>query len=89
MTTGPTTGTGPDAVEANGRQTSGRANDNGAAPLLTQAEVARRWRMSGRTLERWRAESCGPVWIRIGGRILYRLEDILAYEDRQRSDRGR
>ena len=59
------------------------------ARLVTQAELARRWRMSGRTLERWRAERYGPLWIRIGGRILYRLEDILAYEDRQRSDRVR
>lgn len=64
-------------------------SDDGTAGHLTQAELARRWRMSGRTLERWRAERYGPAWIRIGGRILYRLEDILTYEDRQRSDRGR
>ncbi len=48
--------------------------------LLTTREVAVRWRMSGRTLERWRAQGQGPAWLAIGGRILYPLEDIQTYE---------
>ena len=43
---------------------------------LHQVELARRWRMSPRTLERWRWLGLGPQHIKIGGRMIYRLEDI-------------
>jgi hypothetical protein len=46
---------------------------------LTQAELARRWRKSERTLERWRLRGQGPAHLRIGG-VLYRLSDIEEYE---------
>jgi len=48
--------------------------------LLAERELAARWRKSLRTLQRWRAEGYGPAHLRIGGSILYRLEDILAFE---------
>ena len=51
---------------------------------LTQAELARRWRMSPRTLERWRWLRQGPPYLRLG-HILYRLEDVEAYEARART----
>ena len=47
---------------------------------LTQIELARRWRMSPRTLEGWRSLNIGPVYLRIVSRVVYRLEDIEAYE---------
>lgn len=47
---------------------------------FTQTDLARRWRISPRTLERWRWERKGPPWLRVGGRVLYRIEDVLAYE---------
>lgn len=47
---------------------------------LTQRELAQRWRVSGRTLERWRAQLCGPAWVTIGGSIRYRTEDVQAWE---------
>ena len=47
---------------------------------LTPRELAERWRVSGRTLERWRAERYGPGWIWIGGSIRYRYADVLAFE---------
>nr|WP_269434072.1 helix-turn-helix domain-containing protein [Pelagovum pacificum] len=40
--------------------------------------------MTTRTLQRWRAEGFGPRWLRIGGRILYPRDEVLAYERRQR-----
>jgi hypothetical protein len=55
---------------------------------LTQSEVARRWRMSPRTLERWRWLGQGPVYLKLGGRVAYRLEDIEAYERAQAHDAG-
>lgn len=47
---------------------------------LTERELARRWRHSQRTLQRWRAEGKGVTSLRIGRRIVYRLEDVLRFE---------
>lgn len=47
---------------------------------FTQKELARRWTLSHRTLERWRWDDTGPAYMKIGGRIVYRLEDVLSYE---------
>ena len=59
---------------------------------LNQTELAARWSISARTLERWRWTGEGPAFLKIGGRVVYRLEDVLAYEQaRQRrstADRG-
>jgi hypothetical protein len=51
-------------------------------PHLSQSELATRWRMSPRTLERWRFTGEGPQFIKIGGRVVYRLEDVEAFEAR-------
>ena len=50
---------------------------------LTQIDLANRWRMSPRTRERWRFTGEGPQFIKLGGRVIYRLEDIIAFEDLQ------
>jgi transcriptional regulator with XRE-family HTH domain len=47
---------------------------------LSQKELAERWRMSEATLERWRSDRIGPVFLKILGRVLYRLIDIEAFE---------
>jgi predicted site-specific integrase-resolvase len=47
---------------------------------LNQIELADRWRISHRTLERWRWVGEGPAFLKVGGRVLYRLEDVEAYE---------
>lgn len=47
---------------------------------LDQVQLSRRWHLSPRTLERWRWMRHGPRYLRIGGRVLYRLEDVEAYE---------
>ena len=50
---------------------------------LSGKRVARRWAVSHRTLERWRWMGCGPRYLKIGGRVVYRLADIEAYEAAQ------
>jgi predicted site-specific integrase-resolvase len=50
---------------------------------LHQADLARRWNVSPRTLERWRWLGKGPPYLKIGGRVAYRLEDIEAFEAAQ------
>ncbi len=49
---------------------------------LTTAELVERWRgqISASTLANWRAEGKGPCFVKVGGRILYPLDDVLAYE---------
>ena len=47
---------------------------------LNQIDLADRWNISERTLERWRWTGEGPTYLKIGGRVIYRLEDIEAYE---------
>lgn len=54
-------------------------------PRLTERDLAAHWRLSPRTLQRWREQGFGPAWIRIGGRILYVRDDVLAYERRHRA----
>jgi Helix-turn-helix domain len=53
---------------------------HGGLRHLNQIDLARRWQISPRTLERWRWLGIGPRYIKIGGRVVYRLEDIEAYE---------
>jgi ribosome-binding protein aMBF1 (putative translation factor) len=52
--------------------------------VLSQHELAQRWRLSPRTLERWRWLGQGPAFLRLGRRIAYRLSDIEAFEAAQR-----
>ncbi len=50
---------------------------------LNQIDLARRWRISERTLERWRWLKQGPAYLKIGGRVAYRIEDVEAFEAAQ------
>ncbi|MBO6773880.1 helix-turn-helix domain-containing protein [Thalassospira sp.] len=50
---------------------------------LNQIELADRWNISHRTLERWRWTGEGPAFLKIGGRVVYRLEDVEAFEANQ------
>jgi hypothetical protein len=63
-----------------------------SARHLNQIELSRRWGFSPRTLEGWRWFGKGPAFIKAGGKVLYRLEDIEAFEAeqlRQRTPRRR
>jgi predicted site-specific integrase-resolvase len=48
---------------------------------ISQTELAQRWQISESTLERWRAEGIGPLFLKLRGQVRYRDTDILAYED--------
>ena len=50
---------------------------------LNQVELADRWNISPRTLERWRSSGEGLPYLKIGGRVVYRLEDVERYEQEQ------
>jgi hypothetical protein len=47
---------------------------------LDQNDLAKRWRISPRTLEQWRWQGRGPRYLKIGGRVVYRLPDVETFE---------
>lgn len=60
-------------------------NERGiAVPELTrhlgQKDLARRWGVSIRTVERWRRLGLGPPFLKLNGRVVYRLADVEQFE---------
>ncbi|MDP1526400.1 MAG: hypothetical protein Q8M20_11365 [Rhodocyclaceae bacterium] len=47
---------------------------------MTQTELAKRWQISEATLERWRTEASGPVFLKLGNQVRYRVRDVEAFE---------
>ena len=48
---------------------------------LSTRELSERWNISWRTLDRWRWACEGPRFLRLGGRVVYRIADIEAFEE--------
>lgn len=50
---------------------------------LTETDLAQRFGVTERTLQKWRRQKTGPAWIVIGkNTIRYREEDVRSYEER-------
>ncbi|KJC54168.1 transcriptional regulator [Bradyrhizobium sp. LTSPM299] len=49
---------------------------------LRTSEAARFLSLSGRTLEKHRTYGTGPAYRKIGGRVVYALDDLKAWADR-------
>ncbi|MBB78334.1 MAG: hypothetical protein CL844_04970 [Crocinitomicaceae bacterium] len=47
---------------------------------LTPKELAEFWCMADHTLANWRHQGIGPKFTKVGARILYKVEDVIAYE---------
>jgi hypothetical protein len=52
-----------------------------ARQLMTEIMLADRWVCSVARLQRWRTVGEGPQYLKIVGKVLYRLKDIEAYEE--------
>lgn len=52
--------------------------------FLTPEQLVKRWKeqVTIATLATWRSRHNGPAYVKVGGRVLYRLEDVIAYEAR-------
>lgn len=48
--------------------------------LLTPAELAERWQCSSGHLANMRSAGVGPVYLKLGSSIRYRVSDVQAYE---------
>lgn len=54
--------------------------------FITPYDLHRRWgrAISLKTLSNWRSLGLGPPYSKMGGRVLYRVSDVLTYEHEQR-----
>ena len=50
-------------------------------PALDTKALAARWGLKPSTLENWRNLGKGPVYRKIGGRVIYAADDVAAFEE--------
>ena len=48
--------------------------------VLCENELAQRWGVSPKTLQRWRSEGRGPHYLKLSKRVTYPLESVTEYE---------
>ena len=48
--------------------------------VLNENELAQRWGVSPKTLQRWRSEERGPPYIKLSKAIRYPVDEIVTYE---------
>jgi len=57
---------------------------NGLSPgdrrVLNENELAQRWGVSPKTLQRWRSEGRGPRYLKLSKRVSYPLESVIEFE---------
>ena len=64
---------------AEGNKMKDPGTDFPPTQLLNEIEVAELLSVSRKTLQAWRWRRTGPSFLKLGGAIRYRLEDIQAY----------
>lgn len=47
---------------------------------FTAHQLCKRWSLVPKTLEKWRYKGIGPKYVKVGGRILYPMQDVLSFE---------
>jgi predicted DNA-binding transcriptional regulator AlpA len=75
-------------IQEAARQAQHEAND----PILNTREAARYLGLGKSTLDRFRVTGDGPIYLKLGGAVRYRLSDLKAWLDsrvtRSTSERG-
>jgi hypothetical protein len=51
---------------------------------MSEVDLATRWGISPKTLQRWRTNKSGPPYLKLSKRVKYLIEDVVAYEQQQR-----
>ena len=49
-------------------------------PVMTERQLAARWKISLKTLRRWRSDNEGPTWHKLFQYVRYHEADILGFE---------
>ena len=52
----------------------------GERRVLNEQELAQRWGMSHKTLQRWRNAGRGPKYLKLSKRVSYPIESIVEFE---------
>ncbi|MBO4480883.1 MAG: helix-turn-helix domain-containing protein [Alphaproteobacteria bacterium] len=47
---------------------------------LTESELSKYWGIKRNTLQKWRSLGIGPIYIKLGAKVIYPREAIIAYE---------
>lgn len=56
---------------------------------INEIELAQRWGISPKTLQRWRTEGRGPRYFKLSKRVCYPFDQILAFENARSTSRPR
>lgn len=54
---------------------------NHSSQAFTEEQVANRWSISRKTLQAWRLNGGGPIFIKMGKSVRYLGADLTAYEE--------
>lgn len=54
-------------------------------PVMSEWQVVHRWKISAKTLRRWRASGEGLRWHKLFNLVRYHKADVLEFERRERS----
>ena len=49
-------------------------------PAFTETELALRWNVSAKTLQRWRSDGVGPPYNKLSKAVRYPVDEIVVYE---------
>ncbi len=55
--------------------------------FMSEKELAEHWNVKRNTLQKWRSSGCGPLYLKIGGKVVYMTAMINEYE-KNRTYRG-
>jgi hypothetical protein len=69
----------PECLQKNGVTLESEPQVN-TSLALTETELAIRWNLSNKTLQRWRSDGIGPIFCKLGSRVMYLVRDIQNYE---------
>jgi len=71
-------------TSANRAQSATLATSASVAPherrVLSENELAQRWGVSPKSLQRWRSEGRGPHYLKLSKRVTYPLESVTEFE---------
>ena len=53
-------------------------------PFWNERQLAQRWKLSLKTLQRWRSEGIGPVFVKMRSSVFYPIGEIILFEHSRR-----
>ena len=65
-----------------GQHPSWSQRDGTPRIAMDETELATRWKLSVKTVRRWRQVDLGPIFCKLGSRVVYLVSEIEAYERR-------